>query len=130
MRNALASFESMCFASVTSGVRLGAPADTCVGVLLVKTLQYHMSTQKPHQHIRCAPFYRSSMRCRETAPRADSQSIVLLYTACVRQHLDCGSVNMQVDSTPWESLSAEDRATIEAMGAEAAKLSSGGEPRV
>ena len=50
-------------------------------------------------------------------------------------HSVCTSISaisspLQVDSTPWESLSAEDRATIEAMGAEAAKLSSGGEPRV
>jgi hypothetical protein len=37
-------------------------------------------------------------------------------------------VCLQVDAAPWDSLSAEDRATIEAMGAEAAKLSSGGEP--
>lgn len=34
---------------------------------------------------------------------------------------------LKVDAVPWENLSAEDRATIEAMGVEAAKLSSGGE---
>jgi hypothetical protein len=38
-------------------------------------------------------------------------------------------MRLQVDATPWENLSAEDRATIEAMGVEAAKLSSGGELR-
>ena len=35
----------------------------------------------------------------------------------------------QVDATSWDSLSAQDRATIEDMGVQAARLSSGGEPR-
>jgi len=34
--------------------------------------------------------------------------------------------NLQVDAVPWEKLSEADRTTIEAMGVEAAKLSSGG----
>lgn len=33
----------------------------------------------------------------------------------------------QVDAASWDSLSAEDRATIEDMGVQAAKLSSGGD---
>lgn len=34
--------------------------------------------------------------------------------------------DVQLDAVAWENLSETDRATIEAMGVEAAKLSSGG----
>lgn len=37
------------------------------------------------------------------------------------------AIFMQVDAVAWENLSEVDRATIKAMGVEAAKLSSGGE---
>jgi hypothetical protein len=89
-------------------------------------------TQLVHQLIKCTVCQSAGRRSAVGQPerRAAHHDLLLSCAKLVHKLIECTVCQLQVDSTPWESLSAEDRATIEAMGAEAAKLSSGGEPRV